>query len=39
VDVQVSRLRRKIEADEGSPPPIKPMRGAGDVFVAGTTRA
>lgn len=34
VDVQVSRLRRKIEPMEGAPPLIKTVRGAGYVFVA-----
>ncbi len=39
VDVQVSRLRRKIEPEEGSPALIKTVRGAGYVFVAAVTRA
>ena len=39
VDVQVSRLRRKIEPEEGSPHLIKTVRGAGYVFVAEVTRA
>lgn len=39
VDVQVSRLRRKIEPEEGSPPLIKTVRGAGYVFVADVMRA
>ncbi len=39
VDVQVSRLRRKIEPDEGSPPLIKTVRGSGYVLVADVTRA
>jgi two-component system OmpR family response regulator len=39
VDVQVSRLRRKIEPEEDSPPLIKTVRGAGYVFVAEVTRA
>jgi two-component system OmpR family response regulator len=39
VDVQVSRLRRKIEAEETSPTLIKTVRGAGYVFVAEVTRA
>ena len=39
VDVQVSRLRRKIEPDESSPPLIKTVRGAGYVLVADVTRA
>ncbi len=33
VDVQVSRLRRKIEPDEASPTIIKTVRGAGYMFV------
>ena len=39
VDVQVSRLRRKIEPEEASPSLIKTVRGAGYVFVAEVTRA
>jgi two-component system OmpR family response regulator len=39
VDVQVSRLRRKIEPEESSPSLIKTVRGAGYVFVAEVTRA
>ncbi len=39
VDVQVSRLRRKIEPDESSPSLIKTVRGAGYVLVADVTRA
>jgi two-component system OmpR family response regulator len=39
VDVQVSRLRRKIEPEEGSPALIKTVRGAGYVFVAEVARA
>lgn len=39
VDVQVSRLRRKIEPDERSPQLIKTVRGAGYVLVADVTRA
>ena len=39
VDVQVSRLRRKIEPEESSPPLIKTVRGAGYVFVAEVARA
>ena len=38
VDVQVSRLRRKIEPDESAPPLIKTVRGAGYVFVAPVER-
>lgn len=39
VDVQVSRLRRKIEPDESAPQLIKTVRGAGYVFVAIVERA
>ena len=39
VDVQVSRLRRKIEPGESAPPLIKTVRGAGYVFVAPVERA
>ena len=39
VDVQVSRLRRKIEPDDGSPALIKTVRGSGYILVAGVTRA
>ena len=39
VDVQVSRLRRKIEPDETSPAIIKTVRGAGYVFLPDVTRA
>jgi two-component system OmpR family response regulator len=38
VDVQVSRLRRKIEPDETSPAIIKTVRGSGYVFVPTVTR-
>jgi DNA-binding response OmpR family regulator len=38
VDVQISRLRRKIEPEEASPPLIKTVRGAGYVFVAEVAR-
>jgi two-component system OmpR family response regulator len=34
IDVQVGRLRRKIEADPDDPQIIKSIRGAGYVFVA-----
>lgn len=33
IDVQVSRLRKKIEPDEDSPPMIRTVRGAGYLFV------
>ncbi len=39
VDVQVSRLRRKIEPEEDSPSLIKTVRGAGYMLVAEVTRA
>ena len=39
VDVQVSRLRRKIEPEEGGPQLIKTVRGAGYVLVAEVARA
>ena len=38
VDVQVSRLRRKIEPDDASPTVIKTVRGSGYVFVPAVTR-
>jgi two-component system OmpR family response regulator len=38
VDVQVSRLRRKIEPNETSPAIIKTVRGSGYVFVPTVTR-
>ena len=38
VDVQVSRLRRKMEPDEGSPALIKTVRGSGYILVSGVTR-
>jgi len=38
VDVQVSRLRRKIEPDETSPAIIKTVRGSGYIFVPTVTR-
>ena len=37
VDVQVGRLRRKIEPDEASPSLIKTVRGSGYVLVADVT--
>lgn len=39
IDVQVSRLRRKIEPLDSSPQLIKTVRGAGYVFVADVSRA
>ncbi len=38
VDVQVSRLRRKLEPDESSPAIIKTVRGAGYIFVPEVAR-
>ena len=38
VDVQVGRLRRKLEADPGNPSLIKSIRGAGYVLAASATR-
>lgn len=38
IDVQVSRLRRKIEPEPDSPSLIKTVRGAGYVFVADVAR-
>lgn len=37
IDVQVGRLRRKIEADPAHPVLIKSLRGAGYIFVAVVT--
>ena len=37
IDVQVGRLRRKIEADPESPQIIKSVRGAGYLFVPAVT--
>jgi two-component system OmpR family response regulator len=33
IDVQVSRLRRKLQADDNAPALIKTVRGAGYMFV------
>jgi DNA-binding response OmpR family regulator len=38
IDVQVARLRRKIEADPANPELIKSVRGAGYVFSARVSR-
>jgi DNA-binding response OmpR family regulator len=35
IDVQVGRLRRKLEADPSRPAILKSVRGAGYIFVAG----
>jgi two-component system OmpR family response regulator len=39
IDVQVSRLRKKIEPGEESPAMIRTIRGAGYMFVPRVTRA
>ena len=39
IDVQVARLRRKIEADPGTPAHIKTVRNAGYIFTPTVTRA
>lgn len=39
IDVQVGRLRKKLEADAGSPQIIKSVRGAGYIFVPPVTTA
>jgi len=39
IDVQVARLRRKVEADPDNPVLIKSVRGAGYVFAAPVRRA
>lgn len=39
IDVQVSRLRKKIEPGEASPAMIRTIRGAGYMFVPRVTRA
>jgi DNA-binding response OmpR family regulator len=38
IDMQVGRLRRKIEADPADPRLIKSVRGAGYVFTAAVRR-
>jgi two-component system OmpR family response regulator len=38
IDVQIGRLRRKIEADPADPALIKSVRGAGYLFAAKVTR-
>jgi DNA-binding response OmpR family regulator len=38
IDVQISRLRRKIEVDPARPQIIKSVRGAGYLFAAQVTR-
>jgi two-component system OmpR family response regulator len=39
IDVQIGRLRRKIEADPSDPRLIKSVRGAGYVFTAAVRRS
>jgi DNA-binding response OmpR family regulator len=39
VDTLVSRLRRKLEPPEGTPPPIKTVRGSGYMLAAKVERA
>jgi two-component system, OmpR family, response regulator len=39
IDVQVSRLRRRFEVDQGQPPMIKTVRGAGYMFLYPVCRA
>lgn len=38
IDVQLSRLRKKIEPEETSPPMVRTIRGAGYLFVPKVTR-
>jgi two-component system OmpR family response regulator len=38
IDVQISRLRRKLEGDPEAPPLIKTVRGAGYMFVPTVSR-
>jgi len=39
IDMQITRLRRKIESDPDKPLLIKAVRGAGYIFTAGVQRA
>ena len=39
IDVQLSRLRRKIETDPKDPSLIKTVRGGGYIFTADVVRA
>lgn len=39
IDVQIGRLRKKLEADPGNPQLIKSVRGAGYILVAQVTAA
>jgi len=38
IDVQIGRLRRKVEADPAQPVLIKSVRGAGYLFAARVER-
>jgi DNA-binding response OmpR family regulator len=38
IDVQIGRLRRKVEADPANPELIKSVRGAGYLFSARVSR-
>jgi two-component system OmpR family response regulator len=38
IDVQISRIRRKLECDGTSPPLIKTVRGAGYIFLPAVKR-
>lgn len=38
IDVQVSRLRRKLQSDPGQPSPIRTVRGDGYLFAPSVTR-
>ena len=38
IDVQISRLRRRIEADPKAPAIIKTVRGGGYIFACDVTR-
>jgi len=39
IDIQVSRLRKKLEGDPGAPEMIKTIRGTGYMFVPAVSRA
>jgi DNA-binding response OmpR family regulator len=38
IDVQVSRLRRKLESDAGAEPLIRTLRNVGYLFTASVVR-
>ncbi|MNH41640.1 Transcriptional regulatory protein OmpR [compost metagenome] len=38
IDVQVSRLRRKLERDDGNEPLIRTLRNVGYLFSANVTK-